>query len=91
VVSAIVVGGAVAGLGAARALANAGAQVIVLERRPAGAGEGAGLLIYPAAWRALDHLGLLGAFRPVAVPLDRIATFDQGGKVHGSFRMSLLT
>jgi 2-polyprenyl-6-methoxyphenol hydroxylase-like FAD-dependent oxidoreductase len=80
-VSAIVVGGAVAGLGAARALAAAGAQVRVLERRPLGVAEGAGLAIYPAAWRALERLGALEAFRSVAVPLDGITTFDEAGKV----------
>ena len=80
-VSAIVVGGAVAGLAAARALAIGGAQVTVLERRPVGVAEGAGLLIYPAAGRALERLGALDAFRAAAVPLHGIATFDQAGKV----------
>ena len=79
-VSAIVVGGAVAGLAAARALAIGGARVTVLERRSVGVAEGAGLLIYAAAGRALERLGAFDAFRSVAVPLQGIATFDQGGK-----------
>lgn len=79
--SAIVVGGAVAGLAAARALAAAGAAVTVLERRPEGRAEGAGLILYPAATHALDRLGVLGAFRRVAVPLDAIATYDQRGRL----------
>lgn len=70
-----------AGLAAARALAGAGAEVQVLERRPLGVAEGAGLAIYPAAWRALERLGALDAFRSVAVPLDGITTFDDAGKV----------
>jgi 2-polyprenyl-6-methoxyphenol hydroxylase-like FAD-dependent oxidoreductase len=80
-VSAIVVGGAIAGLAAAHALAAAGARVQVLERRPLGVAEGAGLAIYPAAWRALERLGAIDAFRTVAVPLDGITTFDETGKV----------
>jgi len=80
-VSAIVVGGAVAGLAAARALAAAGAQVQVLERRPLGVAEGAGLAIYPAAWHALERLGAVDAFRSLAVPLENITTFDETGKV----------
>jgi len=82
--SAIVVGGAVAGLAAARALTLAGAKVTVLERRSAGAPEGAGLLIYPAAARALERLGAIDAFRSVAVPLKGIATFDQSGRLLNS-------
>jgi 2-polyprenyl-6-methoxyphenol hydroxylase-like FAD-dependent oxidoreductase len=70
----------VAGLAAARALSIEGASVTVLERRPVGASDGAGLLIYPAAWRALERLGALDSFRSVAVPLQGIATFDQDGR-----------
>jgi 2-polyprenyl-6-methoxyphenol hydroxylase-like FAD-dependent oxidoreductase len=79
VTSAIVVGGAVAGLAAARALA-AGAEVTVLERRPDGVAEGAGLVIYPAGTHALDRLGALAAFRQVSVPLEGIATYDRKGR-----------
>jgi 2-polyprenyl-6-methoxyphenol hydroxylase-like FAD-dependent oxidoreductase len=53
----------------------------VLERRRIGATEGAGLLIYPAAQRSLELLGLLDGFRSVAVPLQGITTFDQAGKL----------
>jgi 2-polyprenyl-6-methoxyphenol hydroxylase-like FAD-dependent oxidoreductase len=80
-VDAIVVGGAVAGLAAARALAGSGAHVQVVERRPVGVAEGAGLVIYPAAWRALERLGAVEAFRSVAVPLDGMTTYDETGKV----------
>jgi 2-polyprenyl-6-methoxyphenol hydroxylase-like FAD-dependent oxidoreductase len=79
VTSAIVVGAAVAGLATARALAG-GADVTVLERRPQGVAEGAGLVIYPAGTHALDRLGALAAFRQVSVPLEGIATYDRKGR-----------
>jgi len=71
----------VAGVAAARALAAAGATVTVLERRPEGLAEGAGLIIYPEGTHALDRLGVLAAFRRIAVPLDAIATYDQRGRL----------
>jgi len=85
VTSAIVVGGAVGGLAAARALAARGLQVTVLERRPEEAGEGAGLLLYPPAAHALERLGALDAFRARSVALAAISTYDQRGRVLNRF------
>ena len=79
------VGGAVGGLAAARALAACAVQVTVLERRPQGAAEGAGLLLYPAAGHALERLGALDAFRARSVELAGIATYDQRGRVLNRF------
>jgi len=83
--SAIVVGGAVGGLAAARALAACGVEVTVLERRPPGQAEGAGLLLYPPAAQALVRLDALDAFRARSVALTGIATYDQRGRVLNEF------
>jgi len=76
-----VVGGAIGGLAAARALAACEAEVTVLERRPEGAGEGAGLLLYPPAGHALERLGALEAFERGSVVLAGIQTFDHRGRL----------
>lgn len=62
-----IVGGGVAGLATARALAVRGAKVDVYERAPAIAEVGAGLQISPNGRRALNALGLQGALADVAV------------------------
>jgi salicylate hydroxylase len=62
-----VIGGGVAGLAAARALALRGAEVTLFEQAPAIAEVGAGLQISPNGLRVLDALGLGDALRAVAV------------------------
>lgn len=53
----LVAGGGVGGLAAAVALARAGAEVEVLERRSGAEGGGAGLLLHPNGMAAADALG----------------------------------
>ncbi|WP_295049681.1 FAD-dependent oxidoreductase, partial [uncultured Paracoccus sp.] len=63
-----VVGGGVAGLTAAIALRQRGAEVAVLERAPAITEVGAGLQLSPNALRVIDALGLLPALDAVSLP-----------------------
>lgn len=67
----VIVGGGIGGLCAARAVALAGHEPVVLERSAAGAPVGAGLLLWPNAVHALDALGHGPAVRAVAVPARR--------------------
>ena len=73
------------GLAAARALAACDVEVTVLERRPEGVAEGAGLLLYPPAGHALERLGALEAVRARSVTLAGIATYDQRGRILNRF------
>ncbi|MEL7026227.1 MAG: FAD-dependent monooxygenase [Pseudomonadota bacterium] len=71
-----VVGGGVAGLASAAALARAGAQVTVHERAPEIAEVGAGLQISANGLRALAALGLDGALREASVPSRGVCLLD---------------
>jgi 2-polyprenyl-6-methoxyphenol hydroxylase-like FAD-dependent oxidoreductase len=64
----VVVGAGIGGLCAARALALAGCQPLVLERSPGGTAVGAGLVLWPNAAHALDALGYGSGVRAVALP-----------------------
>jgi 2-polyprenyl-6-methoxyphenol hydroxylase-like FAD-dependent oxidoreductase len=59
----LIVGGGVGGLCAARAVAAAGHEAIVLERASTDTAVGAGLLLWPNAVAALDRLGVGGEVR----------------------------
>jgi 2-polyprenyl-6-methoxyphenol hydroxylase-like FAD-dependent oxidoreductase len=74
----VVVGAGIGGLCAARAVALAGHEPIVLERSPAGTAIGAGLILWPNAVHALDALGSGRAVRAVAGPA-RLAVFRGAG------------
>lgn len=63
----VVVGGGIAGLGTALALARTGLSVHVVERAPEFAEVGAGLQVGPNAVRALARLGLLDEIYATAV------------------------
>jgi 2-polyprenyl-6-methoxyphenol hydroxylase-like FAD-dependent oxidoreductase len=76
----VIVGGGIGGLCAARAVALAGHEPIVLERSPAGTAIGAGLLLWPNAVHALDALGLGAAVREVAAPARRTVFRDAAGR-----------
>ncbi len=67
----VIVGAGIGGLCAARAVALAGHEPVVLERFPAGTPVGAGLLLWPNAVHALDALGHGPGVRAVAVPARR--------------------
>ena len=60
---ALIAGGGIAGTAAALALARAGWQITVFERRPELGEIGAGLQVSPNAARVLDWLGVLDAVR----------------------------
>jgi salicylate hydroxylase len=62
-----IIGGGVAGLAVARALALRGAEVTLFEQAPAIAEVGAGLQISPNGLRVIDALGLGDALRAVAL------------------------
>ncbi|SFR04252.1 FAD-dependent oxidoreductase [Poseidonocella sedimentorum] len=76
-----VIGGGVAGLAAARALALRGARVTLHERAPALREVGAGLQISPNGLRVLDALGLGGDLRDVATRAEAVALHDARGEV----------
>jgi 2-polyprenyl-6-methoxyphenol hydroxylase-like FAD-dependent oxidoreductase len=76
----VVVGGGIGGLCAARAIALAGHEPVVLERSPAGGAIGAGLLLWPNAVHALDALGHGQAVRAVAAPARRAVFRSAGGR-----------
>ncbi len=76
----VIVGAGIGGLCAARAVALAGHEPVVLERSPASTPIGAGLLLWPNAVRALDALGHGPAVRAVAVPARR--TVIRGASGH---------
>ncbi len=63
----IIVGAGIGGLCAARAVALAGHEPVVLERSSGGATVGAGLLLWPNAVHALDALGLGQSVRDLAM------------------------
>ncbi|RJL05020.1 FAD-dependent oxidoreductase [Paracoccus siganidrum] len=74
-----VVGGGVAGLSAAIALARRGARVMLHERAPAIAEVGAGLQLSPNAMRVLAALELGPALRAVSLPSRAVQLRDAGG------------
>lgn len=75
-----VIGGGIAGLTAATALAQRGAQVTVLERAPAQTEVGAGLQISPNAGRVLDALGLAQAVDSVSVRSEGVVMHSAAGR-----------
>jgi 2-polyprenyl-6-methoxyphenol hydroxylase-like FAD-dependent oxidoreductase len=76
----VIVGAGIGGLCAARAVALAGHEPVVLERSPAGSAIGAGLLLWPNAVHALDALGHGLAVRGVALPAHRTVLRGAGGR-----------
>jgi len=80
-IGAIVVGAGPAGLATAVALARAGIEPRVYERRAAFAGGGSGLTLWPNALRALESLGLADAVRAVSAPAAGIAVRSWRGDV----------
>lgn len=75
-----IIGAGVAGLTAACAMAQRGAEVTVLERAGALREVGAGLQISPNAVRVLDALGLWDRFRDISVASQRVELRDSVGR-----------
>ncbi|EST34309.1 FAD-dependent monooxygenase [Streptomyces roseochromogenus] len=78
--TAIIVGGGIGGLAAALALHRAGWQVDVLERAPEFGEVGAGLSLWPNAFRALEVLGLDGSVRQRSVLAGQAGIRDPKGR-----------
>jgi salicylate hydroxylase len=77
-----VLGGGIAGLAAARALALRGAAVRLLEQAPEIAEVGAGLQVSPNGVRVIEALGLGGALRAQGVRAEAVELRDhRGGRV----------
>lgn len=76
----VIVGGGIGGLCAARAVALAGYEPVVLERSPVGNAIGAGLMLWPNAVHALDALGHGSAVRSVAAPAKHAVFRDAAGR-----------
>jgi len=62
--TAVIVGGGIGGLGAANALLRQGWSVQVLEQAPEFGEVGAGISLWPNAFRALESIGALAALNP---------------------------
>jgi 2-polyprenyl-6-methoxyphenol hydroxylase-like FAD-dependent oxidoreductase len=77
----LIVGGGIAGLSLAAALAQAGIACEVFERAPRWAPLGAGIALGPNAMNALRRLGLAEAARARGFPLRRAAIADARGRV----------
>jgi 2-polyprenyl-6-methoxyphenol hydroxylase-like FAD-dependent oxidoreductase len=69
---AIIIGGGIGGLAAARALARAGLAVTVLEQAPDLREVGAGISLWTNAVKALDRLGLGQEVRAIGAPAERL-------------------
>ncbi len=76
-----VLGGGIAGLAAARALALRGARVTVIEQAGALTEVGAGLQISPNGLRVLDALGLGGAVRRAGLRAEAVELRDHAGRL----------
>ncbi len=76
----VIVGGGIGGLCAARAVALAGHEPLVLERSPSGTTIGAGLVLWPNAVHALDALGLGAAVRSIAATAEHTVFRDGAGR-----------
>ncbi len=77
----IVVGAGIGGLCAARAVALAGHEPVVLERSPAGTAIGAGLALWPNAMHALEALGAERAVLAVGARAERGEFRGAGGRL----------
>ncbi|KAF8011892.1 hypothetical protein BT93_I0123 [Corymbia citriodora subsp. variegata] len=67
----VIVGAGIAGLSTAVALKKVGVQALVLERSEGLRATGAGLVLYPNAWPALDALGVLDKLAALYAPFDK--------------------
>jgi len=72
----VIVGGGIGGLASALACAEAGHEIVVLERRGIFTEFGAGIQLAPNAFHALDHLGVGAQVRDLAVQIDELRLMD---------------
>lgn len=76
----LIIGGGIAGLAAARAIAREGREVIVAEQTPAWAPVGAGIVLANNAMRVVDHLGVGDAIRDHGRELSAATIADAAGE-----------
>jgi 2-polyprenyl-6-methoxyphenol hydroxylase-like FAD-dependent oxidoreductase len=86
----VIVGAGIGGLCAARAVAQAGHEPVVLERSSAATAIGAGLLLWPNAVHALDALGHGSAVRAVAAPALHTVFRDAAGRTLSEVNVEML-
>ncbi len=84
----IIVGGGIGGQVAARALGQRGHDVTLVERAPAFAPVGAGIVLAANAIAVIDALGV--DLRPVGALLDRMDTADAAGAVTSRLDLAAL-
>lgn len=77
----LISGGGIAGLSLAVALTRKNYPVKVFEKVPNLRGLGAGLILSPNAWKAIDVLGLTELLRPVSQELSSFSLRSHSGKV----------
>ncbi|SNT44619.1 2-polyprenyl-6-methoxyphenol hydroxylase [Asanoa hainanensis] len=76
----LIVGGGIAGLGAAHALAAKGIRADIVERNPRSDAEGTGIYLPANAVRALTALGFGDQIRAVAHEIHRVRLLDHHGR-----------
>lgn len=86
----VIVGAGIGGLCAARAVALAGHEAVVLERSPNSTAIGAGLLLWPNAVHALEALGHGSAVRAVAAPALHTVFRDAAGRTLSEVNVEML-
>jgi 2-polyprenyl-6-methoxyphenol hydroxylase-like FAD-dependent oxidoreductase len=86
----VIVGAGIGGLCAARAVALAGHEPVVLERSSVGSAIGAGLLLWPNAVHALDALGHGSALRAVGAPARHTVFRDAAGRTLSEVDIEML-
>jgi 2-polyprenyl-6-methoxyphenol hydroxylase-like FAD-dependent oxidoreductase len=91
VATATVVGAGIAGLAAAAGLARLGWDVTVIERAAAPRQDGAGLMLWPNAMRALEAIGIGDAVRDIGAPVSRAVVRRCDGKKLTEIPVAALT
>lgn len=76
----LISGGGIAGLALAISLCNRNIEVQVYEKVSHLSGIGAGLMLGPNAWKAIDHLGIRSIVEPHVTPLKTFTIKRAGGK-----------
>lgn len=81
---AVISGAGISGLSNARFLADAGWDVVVLERAPARRREGYMMDFFGPGFEAAEALGLIPRLRELAYPIDRVAYIDKRGRARAT-------
>lgn len=87
----LISGGGIAGLALAISLCNRNIEVQVYEKVSHLSGIGAGLMLGPNAWKAIDHLGIRSIVKPHVTPLKTFTIKRAGGRHISTQRDNLLS